>query len=40
MEKKPSQPPVAENPVADVFENRHPSAGEKDWAEKTLAPAT
>jgi methylmalonyl-CoA mutase N-terminal domain/subunit len=39
MEKKPSQPPVAENPVADVFENRHPSAGEKDWAEKTLAPA-
>ena len=30
--------PVAESPVADVFEGRHPSPGEKDWAEKTLAP--
>jgi len=35
MEKKP---PVAESPIADVFENRHPSAAEKKWAEKTLAP--
>jgi methylmalonyl-CoA mutase N-terminal domain/subunit len=39
MEKKPGKPEVAENPVADVFENRHPSAAEKDWAEKTLGPA-
>ncbi|MGD1024678.1 MAG: methylmalonyl-CoA mutase family protein [Candidatus Sulfotelmatobacter sp.] len=42
MEKKPSThfnpPPVAEGPIADVFENRHPSTAEKDWAEKTLAP--
>ncbi len=37
-EKKPSKPQVAENPIADVFENRHPSAAEKEWAEKTLAP--
>jgi methylmalonyl-CoA mutase, N-terminal domain len=29
---------VAENPVQDVFEGRHPSASEKEWAEKTLAP--
>ena len=32
-------PKTAESPVADVFEGRHPSASEKDWAEKTLAPA-
>ena len=38
MEKKQSKPQVAESPVADVFENRHPSAAEKDWAENTLAP--
>src|SRR5271168_3879965 len=42
MEKKPSrpsnQPRVAESPVADIFENRHPSAAEKEWAEKTLTP--
>src|ERR1700727_1366213 len=38
MEKKLSKPPVVESPVADVFENRHPSAAEKNWAEKTLAP--
>jgi methylmalonyl-CoA mutase, N-terminal domain len=38
MEKKPSKPQVAENPIADVFENRHPSTAEKNWAEKTLAP--
>jgi len=38
MEKKASKPQVAESPVADVFENRHPSAAEKNWAEKTLAP--
>src|SRR3984957_7172420 len=42
MPKKPSrpsdQPQVAENPIADVFENRHPSDVEKNWAEKPLAP--
>src|ERR1700758_1879895 len=37
--KKPfSKPQVAETPIADVFESRHPSTGEKEWAEKTLAP--
>jgi len=35
-DKKPSKPPVAENPIADVFDGRHPSPGEKEWAEKTL----
>ena len=35
-DKKPSQ--VAESPIADVFEGRHPSDSEKHWAEKTLAP--
>ncbi len=29
---------VADSPIADVFEGRHPSASEKEWAEKTLAP--
>jgi methylmalonyl-CoA mutase N-terminal domain/subunit len=42
MHKKPlqssKQPHVAENPLAEVFENRHPSGAEKQWAEKTLAP--
>jgi methylmalonyl-CoA mutase N-terminal domain/subunit len=37
-DKKPPKP-VAESPIADVFDGRHPSASEKDWAEKTLAPA-
>jgi methylmalonyl-CoA mutase N-terminal domain/subunit len=37
-EKKQSKPQVAESPVADVFENRHPSTEEKSWAENTLAP--
>src|SRR5689334_14241040 len=27
------------SPISDVFEGRHPSASEKDWAEQTLAPA-
>ena len=38
MENKPLKPQVAESPLADVFENRHPSDPEKSWAEKTLAP--
>ncbi len=37
-EKKPPKPQVAESPIADVFDNRHPSAAERTWAEKTLAP--
>src|SRR5438045_6606476 len=28
---------IAESPVADVFERRHPSESEKQWAETTLA---
>src|SRR6266436_2520749 len=38
-DKKPTQSGVAESPIADVFEGRHPSESEKQWAEKTLAPA-
>ena len=30
---------VADSPVRDVFEGRKPSESEKEWAEKTLAPA-
>ena len=37
-EKKPKTT-VAESPIADVFDGRHPSASEKEWGEKTLAPA-
>src|SRR5882672_2086431 len=37
-DKKPPKPQVAENPIADVFEGRHPSPSEKDWAERTLLP--
>src|SRR5437867_8515858 len=37
--KPPSKPSVAESPIPDVFENRHPSEAEKKWAEKTLAPS-
>src|SRR6201982_349968 len=38
-QKKPySKPQVAENPIADVFDGRHPSEREKRWAEKTRAP--
>ncbi|MGB8772813.1 MAG: methylmalonyl-CoA mutase family protein, partial [Terriglobales bacterium] len=29
---------VAESPISDVFESRHPATSEKEWAEKTLAP--
>jgi methylmalonyl-CoA mutase N-terminal domain/subunit len=32
------KPRVAESPISDVFEGRHPSASEKDWAERTLGP--
>ena len=37
-DKKPPKPQVAESPIAEVFEGRHPSEAEKDWAEKTLLP--
>ncbi len=38
-QKKPySKPQVADNPIAEVFEGRHPSEREAQWAEKTLAP--
>jgi methylmalonyl-CoA mutase N-terminal domain/subunit len=32
------KPRIAESPISDVFEGRHPSPSEKAWAEKTLAP--
>jgi methylmalonyl-CoA mutase, N-terminal domain len=32
------KPQVAENPIADVFEGRHPPESERRWAEQTLAP--
>ncbi len=38
-EKKKPQPGVAESPISDVFDGRQPSAAERAWAEKTLAPA-
>ena len=46
-DKKPSRPSdkpaskttVSENPIADVTDNRHPSARETQWAEKTLLPS-
>src|SRR4030088_3333520 len=40
-ESKPKADPskvVAESPISDVFEGRHPAASERQWAEKTLAP--
>src|SRR6266700_700079 len=37
-EKKPPKPQIAESPIADVFEGRHPSDSEKAWAENILAP--
>src|SRR5437868_728161 len=37
-EKKPSKPQVEESPIADVFDGRHPSQAEREWAEKTLLP--
>jgi methylmalonyl-CoA mutase N-terminal domain/subunit len=38
MPKKPyAKPEIAENPVADILEGRHPSQSETAWAETTLA---
>jgi methylmalonyl-CoA mutase N-terminal domain/subunit len=37
--RKPySKPKLAESPIAEVFEGRHPSEQEKRWAENILAP--
>src|SRR6266576_1337308 len=37
--RKPySKPKLAESPIAEVFEGRHPSEQEKQWAEKILSP--
>jgi len=36
--KSENKQDVAESPIRDVFEGRHPSDSEKEWAEKTLAP--
>ena len=32
------KPQVAESPLSDVFDGRHPSSSEKAWAENILAP--
>ena len=37
VKKNREQSGVAERPIADVFEGRHPSESEKRWAETTLA---
>ncbi len=37
--KKKSQGALAEDPVSEIFEGRHPSESEKDWAGQTLSPA-
>jgi len=39
MADKKTSKQVAESPIQDVFENRHPSPSEKQWAEKTLGPS-
>jgi methylmalonyl-CoA mutase N-terminal domain/subunit len=40
--KKPSSVfdnPVADSPISDITDKRHPSDSEKRWAEKTLLPS-
>ncbi|HVP44822.1 MAG TPA: methylmalonyl-CoA mutase family protein [Terriglobales bacterium] len=39
MAEKKTSKQVAESPIHDIFENRHPSPSEKQWAEKTLGPS-
>src|SRR5436305_9505814 len=39
MNPRDKKPAIAENPVQEVFEGRHPPESEKQWAEKVLAPA-
>ena len=36
-DEKKNAPGIAESPIQEVFEGRHPSESEKHWAEKTLA---
>src|SRR5438874_8993214 len=38
MPEKTKNPAGAGSPISDVFEGRHPTQSETDWAEKTLAP--
>src|SRR3954469_353882 len=33
------KPAIADSAIADIFQDRHPSDAEKQWAGKTLAPA-
>jgi methylmalonyl-CoA mutase, N-terminal domain len=35
---KKNTPGIADSPIQEIFEGRQPSASEKQWAEKTLAP--
>ncbi len=37
LNKKKEQSGIAESPIAEVFEGRHPAESEKRWAENTLA---
>src|SRR5579884_3909223 len=37
LNKKKDQSGIAESPIAEIFEGRHPSESEKKWAEGTLA---
>jgi methylmalonyl-CoA mutase, N-terminal domain len=37
QQKKPKG--IAESPIAEIFEGRHPAESEKRWAETTLAPS-
>jgi len=38
-DKEKRVPGVAESPIQDIFEGRHPTLSEKHWAEEVLAPA-
>ncbi len=38
MPDKPPKTQLAQPPIADTFEDRHPATSEQQWAEKTLAP--
>jgi methylmalonyl-CoA mutase, N-terminal domain len=39
MANEKTTPPVGESPIGEVFEQRHPSPAEQDWAENVLAPS-
>jgi methylmalonyl-CoA mutase N-terminal domain/subunit len=38
VKKKDEHAAIAESPIVDVFEGRHPAESEKRWTEETLAP--